>query len=119
MPSHTARLNKAERAAQARKDKQKDAWDAKIKAMSDAELDELIGDIARDIVGRWEAAHGPVEPQDFSLTLVGLDAAARDKFFASLPDRDFVAWRKHDERIAAAKGVPVGSPHAKKEPPPL
>ena len=62
MPSSTARLNKAERAAQARKDKQKDAWDAKIKAMSDAELGELIGDIVRDL----EAAHGPVEPQDFS-----------------------------------------------------
>ncbi len=121
MPSSTARLNKAERAAEARRDKQKDAWNAKIKAMSDEELDEAIG----DIVGGWEAAHGPVEPQDFSPALVGLDAAARDKFFASLSDRDFVAWCKRDE-IAAANGRPhdaekaraAGNAHAETGPPP-
>lgn len=121
MSSNTARLNKAERADLARKAREEAALDAKIKAMSDAELDELIGDIARDL----EVAHGPVEPQDFSPALVGLDDAARDKFFASLPARDFVAWRKHDE-IAAANGrAPdaekaraAGNAHAETGPPP-
>lgn len=121
MPSSTARLNKAERAAEARKAREEAALDAKIKAMSDAELDEAIG----DIVGEWESAYGPIEPQDFGPALVGLGEAARHKFFASLPDRDLVAWCKHDE-IAAANGrAPdaekaraAGNAHAETGPPP-
>lgn len=123
MPSSTARLNKAERAAEARKAREEAALDAKIRAMSDAELDEAIG----DIVGGWEAAHSPVEPQDFSPVLVGLDDAALDKFFASLPDRDFVAWRKYTALAAAVNGTPPPSanhpaatgPPPEKELPPL
>ncbi len=92
MLSNTVRLERAERAAQIEREREAAQIKAQCAAMSDEELDAVIG----DLVGDWEAAHGPVEPRDFASLFHGLDRAEWDARMASLSDLDFVAWRKHD-----------------------